>query len=258
MEYMDKINHFIERSIEIHGDKYDYSKSVYVDYRTPLTIICPIHGEFEQSPNKHLSKRRGCPKCAVEKRSQTQRLNKSKQFIEKANSIHNNKYLYRDEYIKVKNKLKITCPIHGDFYQTPNDHLQGHGCPKCNQSKLESDIEKLLIENNIEYIPQYSVPNDEKLKIDFFIPNKNIAIECQGEQHFNPIEYFGGNNEFQKIIKRDVRKYSSCVRACVNIIYYINNINIYNNILNNKYKNNNIYNINNIYIDKNKLLKDII
>lgn len=249
------IDKFIERARVIHGDLYDYSQAEYIDYRTPLGIICPFHGLFYQSPNKHLSKKRGCTKCAVEKRAKTQILNKSLKFKDKANIVHHWKYDYKkSEYKGVKIPLIITCPIHGDFYQTPNDHLQGHGCPKCNQSKLELEIENMLKLNNIQYLQQEKVPNDEKLKFDFYLPNHNIAIECQGEQHFEELEYFGGYDGLLQTIQRDERKFLACARARIDIIYYINNINIYNNILNNIYLNNKIYNSNNIF----NSIKDIL
>ena len=59
-------NIFIERSIKIHGNKYDYSKVEYKDFYTKVCIICPIHGEFWQKPNIHIRTKICCPKCNSE------------------------------------------------------------------------------------------------------------------------------------------------------------------------------------------------
>ena len=64
-------------------------------------------------------------------------IDKTLYFINKSNKIHFNKYLYNNsKYNGYKNKIIITCKIHGDFNQTPSNHLKGKGCPKCgNENK---------------------------------------------------------------------------------------------------------------------------
>ena len=136
---------FIQRAKEIHGDKYDYSKVEYINGETKVCIICPEHGEFWQIPSSHL-KKHGCPKCANNYQSNT------KDFILKANLIHKYKYDYsKVEYKTVRTGIHIMCPTHGGFYQTPHDHLQGSGCPKCsgkNKTSEEWIIEANQIHNN--------------------------------------------------------------------------------------------------------------
>lgn len=130
---------FIEKARKVHGDKYDYSKVEYVNNRTKVCIICPIHGEFWQRPNDFLSMH-GCPKCGVIKRSQSHLLTQS-DFIERANIVHNNKYKYLNvKYENSKSKVEIVCPTHGVFLQSPIDHLNGHGCPKCKSDNLKKQI----------------------------------------------------------------------------------------------------------------------
>lgn len=207
---------------EKHGDKYNYSEVVYTKMHDKVKIICPIHGEFEQTPSKHLLGQ-GCPKCGVIERSSRQRLPIDK-FIERARKIHGNKYDYSNvKYNKIIDKVKIICPIHGEFEQRGFDHLNCHGCSKCCQSSLERKIELLLKENNIEYIHQCdykTFPWLGKLKLDFYLPNENIAIECQGSQHFIPIEHFGGEDEFEIIKERDNRKYQLCKENNLKILYF--------------------------------------
>lgn len=121
---------FIERARDIHGDKYNYSKVVYVKNNSNVIIICPEHGEFEQSPASHFNGR-GCPDCGLVSRAKKNTLI-TEDFLEKAKAVHGDTYSYtKAVYTKAKEKLLITCKIHGDFEQTPLHHLDGQGCPMC-------------------------------------------------------------------------------------------------------------------------------
>ena len=112
---------FIKNAEIVHKGKYDYSKAVYNGYKKKLIIICPIHGGFSQTPDNHLHGH-GCPKCGNVYHPSTD------EFIEKAKKIHGDKYDYsKSIYQSAKKKIIITCPIHGDFTQTPNKHLNGRG-----------------------------------------------------------------------------------------------------------------------------------
>lgn len=121
------VQDFIKRSSQVHNNKYDYSLVEYINNKTNVKIICPIHGIFEQQPDNHLQ---GCDclECGGKKKSNT------KEFIKKAKKVHDNKYNYSlVNYINDSTKVKIICPIHGIFKQIPNSHLQDHGCPLCKQ-----------------------------------------------------------------------------------------------------------------------------
>lgn len=117
---------FIRRSSKKHNNKYSYKKSVYTTANSLITITCPIHGDFEQAAVSHYHTGNGCPYCAGSK--QTTEL-----FICKSANIHNNKYDYNNVIYKNSHtKVIITCPIHGDFEQTPSNHYK-HGCALCNR-----------------------------------------------------------------------------------------------------------------------------
>ena len=76
------LDEFIKKAKEIHGDKYDYSKSVYVKSNIPLIITCPKHGDFSLQPNRHISSQNGCPKCShVISRSETEIVNYIKEIV---------------------------------------------------------------------------------------------------------------------------------------------------------------------------------
>ena len=208
---------FIKRAKKIHNNKYDYSKVDYVGSHMKVCIICPKHGEFLQTPHSHL-RGSGCPYC-----------NKgikytSDEFITLAKKIHNNKYDYsKVNYINTHTKVCIICPDHGEFWQEPAVHLSGCGCPICNESKLELIIQKLLKSNYIEYDQEKTfdwLKNDSYMFLDFYLPEYNIGIECQGIQHFNPIEYFGGNDAFESTRDRDILKQKLCKEHNIEILYY--------------------------------------
>ena len=124
---------FISKAKLIHKDKYDYSLVEYVNCKTKVTIICPIHGEFEQAPNNHLSGG-GCEKCGEVRTGLSKRSN-TYDFINKAKKVHSAIYLYdKVNYIKATIDVTVNCPKHGDFSITPTSHLSGQGCPDCASS----------------------------------------------------------------------------------------------------------------------------
>lgn len=121
---------FIQRASIIHNNKYLYDKVNYVNTSIKVTITCPIHGDFEQTPNKHLQGQ-GCQKCYRE-RQKLIPLSNTQEFINKARLVHGDKYDYsKVEYKTAKTKIIIICKEHGEFEQTPDNHLHGKGCPKC-------------------------------------------------------------------------------------------------------------------------------
>lgn len=216
----------------VHGDKYDYSKVKYSKAKDKVCIICPIHGEFWQSPNKHLSGN-GCPLCAGKGMT-------NEELKRRCKEIHGDKItLEKANYKSAKEKIIATCYIHGDFEITPDNLLRGHGCPKCKISELEEDVKKLLIENNIEFIHQCSKKNFKWLNcqsLDFYLPKYNIAIECQGEQHFKPVDFFGGYDGFTNRLSLDKQKYNKSKENGIKIIYYSNSKKIPNNYFDKIYK----------------------
>lgn len=121
---------FIEKAINIHGDKYDYSNSNYIGSKLKVEIICKKHGIFKQQPNSHLNGN-GCPVCATDNTKISLSLGLTN-FIDKANQVHNFKYDYSlADYVNSKTKINIVCPIHQEFKQLPLSHLNGRGCAEC-------------------------------------------------------------------------------------------------------------------------------
>lgn len=301
---------FIERAREVHGNIYDYSKVKYINNKTKVCIICPVHGEFWQTPSRHLCGDR-CPMCFKSEKKTTE------QFITEARAIHGDKYDYsKVNYKGNKKKVEIICPQHGPFFMTPLYHLQGHGCQKCyderrgvttrksnetfihqlkdiynglnydfskveyvnsntkvaiicpkhgefnvtpnhiitrgdacpfcNESHLERDVNTLLEKLGLLFIRQKRFDWLGMKSLDFYIPRYKLAIECQGEQHFAPLKYFGGEDKFKKQVRYDISKNVECEENGVNILYATSNKDtidylkpIYNGIYDN-----NLYEIN--------------
>ena len=123
---------FIKKAKSRYGDLYDYSSAEYTKGMNFITIICPVHGEFRKRAEDHLNnKSGGCPFCGNESTSEKLKQTPG-EFKIKSILIHKNKYHYNNvHYVNSKQKVSITCKIHGDFLQKPQNHIQGNGCPKC-------------------------------------------------------------------------------------------------------------------------------
>lgn len=206
---------FIEKSFKLHKLKYDYSKVNYKSLRDKVKIICPVHGEFEQTAQSHLSGR-GCPFCANNVRKTTE------QFIDEARKIHGDKYGYDKVcYINNKRKVKIICPIHGVFEQSPLAHLHmAQGCPECyteNKHLSETKVYKQLKEiyPNVEYQKHFQWLGYQSL--DFFLPDHNVAIEYQGRQHFSNETFYKQNNS--DLLRRDLTKIKLCKEHSVKLYH---------------------------------------
>ena len=172
---------FIEKSTKTHGKLYDYSLIEYKNTKTKVKIICLEHGVFEQTPGNHMSGQ-GCPICGGSKKLTTN------DFVMKSNIIHDNKYDYSlVKYENSKTKVKIICPVHGVFEQTPNSHLRGSGCALCQKTiKFLKSKENFIIvskdihDNKYDYsLVEYK---NSKTKVKIICPEHGI-FEQVPESH---------------------------------------------------------------------------
>jgi hypothetical protein len=198
---------FINKAISIHGDKYDYTDIEYINCRTKLKIKCYEHGEFEQFPTSHIIHKQNCPICAKTSLN-TETL--IKRFINK----HGDKYIY--DKVKYTGKdcyVTIECKIHGNFTQRYDSHAKGYGCHKCLNSLGEKEIEKYLIENNINFNSQHKFTDckyKKQLPFDFYLPDYNTCIEFNGKQHYQLIPYWDGDKGLELRQLRDKIKMEYC------------------------------------------------
>lgn len=290
-----KIYHYtteewIEKANKIHKNKYSYEYTEYINCKTNVIIICPIHGIFEMNPSCHL-KGYGCPQCSHNyplsleefKRISSEIHNNKysyeliddfqnkqdiveiicpehgkfrqavylhvngsncpkcvncytyskEELLRKFREIHGYKYQYDfTNYVSHLSEIEIECPEHGIFRQAVRNHLKGNGCPVCKESNLEKSLRIVFEQQNIEYEREKTFDwllFSDYQRIDFYIPTKNIAIECQGKQHFTSIDFFGGEERFQYIVEADENKRVLCKENNVDLIYYLNE-DVYNMI----------------------------
>ena len=219
-KYIPTTEEWIENARNVHGDKYDYSKVKYVGTHTKVCIICPIHGGFEQTPHNHLEGQ-SCPTCG-------KCIPTKEEWITSARKVHGNKYDYsKVEYVNARTKVCIICPEHGEFCQTPHKHLSGSGCPKCNLSHLERSVMNYLDENGITYDYQKRFKWLGRQSLDFYLPDYNVGIECQGEQHFFPVDFANKGIEwackqFNKTVSLDEHKKDLCEKHGIKLLYFGN------------------------------------
>ena len=223
---------FIEKSNKIHGKgTYDYSKVNYINAFVKVVIICPKHGEFLQTPNKHLLKR-GCPLCRYEKSAKKLKMT-LEEFIKRAKEIHGDLYDYsKVEYKNANTNIIIICSKHGEFTQKPIHHLRRTGCPKCNKNKGEEVIRKFLTSHNIEFEEQKTFEeckNINLLKFDFYLPKYNLCIESDGSPHYQKINWNGKmtDDEMEENLKlnqkRDNIKNEYCKKNGIGLLR-VNNL----------------------------------
>jgi len=185
-------SYFLNKFEQIHGGKYHYPENVDLvnGQYTKIKIQCPIHGEYQQTIYNH--SRSGCGSCGGTKKKTYA------EVLESFENAHKDTYRYPKDVLLVDGvftKIKIECPIHGEFVQTIDSHKQGSGCPKCRSSKLEKLVMKYLEYHNIEYNHDCKIDNcinldsGISLRFDFYLIEYNILIECDGLQHFKPVSF---------------------------------------------------------------------
>ncbi len=190
--HMMKFDEFIERSIQLHGEKYDYSKVKLNGVDREILIICKDHGEFEQTPYNHLTSY-GCNKCARLIAADKRRLTKE-EFETRSHKIHNNKY----DYSKIIYKgyitlVEIICPVHGVFQQLPSVHLIGCGCIQCGRESM-SQKQTLTIEEFIERAIAVHGDKYDYSSTEWVNGKTNIKIRCKIHGLFeqNPYNHLKG------------------------------------------------------------------
>lgn len=177
-------NKAISDFIQVHGDEYDYSKTVYITAKDLVTVTCRVHGDFEITPNKHLSGE-GCPRCKYRK-SQAALTKPLELVLRDFRITHGDTYDYsKVVYIKAKEKVEIICKEHGSFWQTPDNHWSGSGCPNCRNKRGATNI-LYLLRCNITGLYKIGVTNDLATRMS------NIGGELTYITHVvvdNPVEH---------------------------------------------------------------------
>ena len=172
---------FIERAIIVHGDKYGYDDVEYTGRLYKVKIFCKDHKVyFEQVAKEHLLGR-GCKMCLWESISSN-----DNEFVEKANKIHKNLYDYSNvKYVNAKTKVEIICKEHGSFFQIPNSHLRGAGCPHCNKLnnvnrnaiKFSDFVKRAINVHGYKYEYEEDTFINGETKMSIFCPTHNVRFQ---------------------------------------------------------------------------------
>ena len=189
---------FIKRAKKIHGNRYSYLKTRYINANTKVIIICEKHGEFSSLPGNHLGKH-NCPICTDKKISQ-------QEFIKRTKIIHDSKYNYsKTKYKNYHTKVIIICKKHNEFKQTPASHLRGANCPSCSHNKSKSEIKWL---NEIEKEQNIKIERNKTIYIngkrfypDGFYKPTNTWYEYNGCFIHGHPDYYNPN-DINKMIKK--------------------------------------------------------
>ena len=217
-------NEFIQKAISVHGNIYDYSLVNYINSKTKIKIICPIHGEFTQTPLNHAYGKYGCSECGYIKTAKSKRKT-LEQFIIDARKIHGNMYSYnKSAYVNTDSKLIITCKKHGDFEQQALAHIRGQGCQQCGYLKTgQVKIESLLSNREhsskkaILYFMKCFGNNEEFYKIGHTTRDIQTRF-CKASEVY----------DFELIVKKE----TTLVNARIEELEFINYFNSYKYIPN--------------------------
>lgn len=233
---------FIHKAKNIHGDKYDYSKVIYVNNHNKVKIFCKnCQDYFEQTPNNHLTGN-GCKKCSYKKRA-LDKICSLTDFIKKARLVHKNKYDYsKSKYVSAKTNILIKCnTCNHIFMQLPNNHLRGMGCPYCFGNKWKGKNEfvkkaKQIHRDNYNYDQVEYKNNRTKVKIfcnnckQYFyqIPSNHLIGQgcpyCVISKGENIIKDF---LDKLKIVYKQQHKFKECKDVyCLPFDFYLLNLNI--------------------------------
>ena len=227
---------FINECKKIYGNVFTYEKTKYKNLSTKVTITSPVYGDIVVLPSIFLNGKSMYAKCSKYKKDiiekwynafyknedTSEKDYKTLNFINKAKAVHGNFYDYSKViYNKCNEKITVICPIHGEFKIAPSKHLQGQGCKRCKKSFLEREMADFLERHNINFVQEkfFSwLKMDGYLFYDLYLPDCNIAIECQGEQHYSKNTRW--SKTFDITQKRDKTKYTLSKEHNVDIIYF--------------------------------------
>lgn len=180
---------FIDKANFLHDNRYDYTRVIYKNVDTPVEIICKEHGSFTQTPYIHTNSPFPCPECAKNYYRNTKYT--LDEIIEKFKKVHGEKYSYKYvKYSGIFNLVKIECPFHGMYEQTPKNHISGNGCPNCTGRVSKSSNKWLDSFENKNIIYEYSIPENKNLIVDGYDPTTNTVYQYHGDYwHGNPRKY---------------------------------------------------------------------
>jgi len=209
---------FFKKAKNLHRNL-DFSNSVYTKMQEPIEVECISHGKYITTPESLLAGK-NCSKCYYDSLKSPRYT--TQEYIEKVKKKHN--YCYAKTYYTGWDKeIKVICQEHGEFKINAASHLRGQGCPKCSISSLEREVCTFLETSDIQFQTQKKFEGCEykaPLLFDFYLPEYDILIECDGRQHYEPVDLFGGQEAFEETQLRDKIKIDWAVNNNYTILRY--------------------------------------
>lgn len=175
---------WVERAIEVHGERYAYDLVVYQGSKAKVRIVCPDHGPFEQTASQHLTGY-GCAACAREPRITQE------EFVSRSRVVHSDRYDYSmTVFAGVGSKVRILCAAHGPFVQLAGNHLSGAGCPRCGVERTRLDAETFVEKATARHGDRYDYGRSEYTTARTF-----IRIDCRRHGPFfqRPMHHLQGH-----------------------------------------------------------------
>lgn len=182
----------IQRAIEVHGSKYDYSKFEYNTIEDDMIIICPEHGEFVQRVNNHINQGNGCWECGQIESGLNRRIS-DEEWIDRFRAVHGQTYDYSEFTSNgAENKAIITCREHGEFPQEPIVHVNGHGCPDCGRDKAA--LQRRLSQDDVldRFREVHGDTYDYSL-VEYIVSQDNVTIICKKHGPFEQLPHVHAN-----------------------------------------------------------------
>lgn len=170
---------FVSAAKDRHGDKYEYPTQPMANSRSMVRLICPAHGDFSIRAYSHLNGQ-GCRACGYETNGKRSQIGLS-EFLRRARAVHGDTYEYLSGLSGLHCNMRIACPIHGEFSQTPHNHLAGAGCPRCvgKISRGETEVADFIRSLGLEV-----VTSDRTViapfEVDVHVPSLRVGVEYNG------------------------------------------------------------------------------
>jgi hypothetical protein len=219
---------FLNRAEEVHPGRFDYSKTVYVNMTTKVTVTCPSHGDFQISPIKLVHSAQGCPSCggllrgkrrdvagAAKRTASTKIAIAALNYVDTAKRLHGDKFEYDlSGYVGMKGNILLKCSKHGWVEVHAGHHLyNGHGCPRCGQKSAPEDAiaNYLSIFTTVERRNRTLIGPKE---LDIYLPEHNLAVEFCGMYWHS----HGDKEDEKKNKLRHAEKHRLCEEEGVRLI----------------------------------------
>lgn len=181
IERRERESNFLQNAIAKHGKKFDYGEVHYTNNVTKVTIICKIHGSFQQAPAKHLSHKHACPECAKIGQGLSVRIDRVS-FLKQTTALYGNRYNYDNTELGRKNEtIQIYCTAHKNYFnQVLSLHLKGHiGCKECLREKKEAQAHEIFKQKFIEQFTKKFGTDYDFSKVIYINNITPVIVKCK-------------------------------------------------------------------------------